>query len=120
MHELSLSSAIQATAEKHAKGRPIKVVTVHVGKLRQVVPDSLSFYFDIVARGTSCEGAELILEIIPALLRCESCEHEWEPDFPTFRCPVCVNGGKVVVLSGEEFQVDSIEVEEDEHASNQG
>jgi hydrogenase nickel incorporation protein HypA/HybF len=118
VHELSLSSAIQATAEKHAGGRPIRVVTVHVGKLRQVVPDSLSFYFDIVARGTLCEGARLDLEIIPALLRCESCQNEWEPDFPTFRCPFCVNG-KVKVLSGEEFLVDSIEVEEDEHAPNQ-
>lgn len=119
MHELSLSSAIQATALKHAAGRPIKVITVHVGKLRQVVPDSLSFYFDIVARGTPCEGAQLVLEIIPARLRCESCNNEWEPDFPTFRCPFCVEG-KVTVLSGEQFQVDSIEVEEQEHASNQG
>lgn len=119
MHELSLSSAILATAEKHAAGRPIRVVTVHVGKLRQVVPDSLSFYFDVVTRGTLCEGAKLELEIIPARLRCDSCENEWEPDFPTFRCPFCVNG-KVKVLSGEEFQVESIEVEEDEHAPNQG
>lgn len=119
MHELSLSSAIQATAAKHARGRKVKVVTVHVGKLRQVVPDSLSFYFGIVGKDTLCDGAELILEIIPALLRCNNCENEWEPDFPTFRCPFCVDG-KVKVLRGEEFLVDSIEVEEDEHASNQG
>jgi hydrogenase nickel incorporation protein HypA/HybF len=118
MHELSLSSAIQATVEKHAAGRKVNVVYVQVGKLRQVVPDSLSFYFDIVSRGTVSEGARMELQVVPARLRCETCENEWEPDFPTFRYPFCVKG-KVKVLSGEEFLVDSIEVEEDEHASHQ-
>ncbi|MGQ0678827.1 MAG: hydrogenase maturation nickel metallochaperone HypA/HybF [Actinomycetota bacterium] len=119
MHELSLTSAIQATVEKHAAGRQVTVVNVLVGKLRQVVPDSLSFYWGVVTRGTLIEGAELNLQIVPALLRCDGCENEWEPDFPTFRCPFCVTG-QVKVLSGEEFLVDSIEVEEDEHASHQG
>ena len=118
MHELSLSSAIHATVEKHAAGRKVTLVNVQVGKLRQVVPDSLAFYFDVVSRDTVCEGARLELEVIPARLRCRSCENEWEPDFPTFRCPFCVNSN-VEVLSGEEFLVDSIEVEEEEHASHQ-
>lgn len=113
MHEMALSSAVAATVEKHAKGRPVKVVNLTIGKLRQVVPDSLLFYFDIVTRDTVVEGAKLEIEIVPARLHCTSCDERWEPDFPTFRCPACV-AGKVEVLSGEEFQVESIEVEEDE------
>ena len=113
MHEMALGSAVVNTATKHAQGRTVKVVTLSVGKLRQVVPDSLSFYFDIIARGTVCEGAKLEMQIVPARLRCENCDNEWEPDFPTFRCPFCPDG-KVTVLSGEEFMVESLEVEEDE------
>lgn len=113
MHEMALGSAVVNTATKHAEGRQVKVVTLSVGKLRQVVPDSLSFYFDIIARGTVCEGARLDIQVVPALLRCSGCENEWEPDFPTFRCPYCADG-KVSVLSGEEFMVESLEVEEDE------
>lgn len=113
MHEMALSSAVAATVEKHAKGRPVRLVNLTVGKLRQVVPDSLSFYFDIVTRDTLMEGAQLEIEIVPARLRCTGCGERWEPDFPTFRCPACVTG-VVEVLSGEEFQVESIEVEEDE------
>lgn len=113
---MALSSAIAATAEKHARGRPVKVVSLRVGKLRQVIPESLSFYFDIVTRGTVCEGARLEQEIVPARLRCASCEHEWEPDFPEFRCPACVHA-EVSVLSGQEFEVESIEVEEDEECT---
>ena len=52
MHELSLSSAIVNTVVKHADGRRVSVVNLRVGHLRQVVPDSLEFYFEFVARGT--------------------------------------------------------------------
>ena len=62
MHELSISSAIVDTAIKHARGQRVTVVDVRLGRLRQVVPDSLAFYFDIVSRETPCEGAELRIE----------------------------------------------------------
>ena len=112
MHELSIASAIVATAEKHAQGSPVSVVTVRAGGLRQVVPDSLEFYWDIVTRGTVCEGARLDLEIVPAALACNACSHEWALETPVFRCPVC-GETEVAVVSGEELQVESIEIEEE-------
>ncbi|GAC1441593.1 MAG: hydrogenase maturation nickel metallochaperone HypA [Solirubrobacteraceae bacterium] len=111
MHELSLSSAIIATAVKHAAGRRVGVVTVRVGRLRQVVPDTLEFYFEFVARGTACEGARLELELVEARLRCAPCKTEWSIDVPAFRCPTC-GGSNVSVICGSEFEVESIEVEE--------
>ena len=113
MHELSLSSAIVNTVVKHARGRRVTVVELRVGKLRQVIPDTLEFYFEFVARGTVCEGARLEQQVIDARLRCESCEHEWEIDIPGFRCPKC-SGSNVEIASGNEFEVESITVEEAE------
>ncbi len=55
MHELSLSSAIVNTVAKHAGGRTVTVVNLRVGRLRQVVPDTLDFYFAFVARDSVCE-----------------------------------------------------------------
>ena len=110
MHELSLSGAVVNTAVKHAAGRPVSAVALRVGALRQVVPDTLSFYFQFVARGTPCEGARLQMELIDAVLRCEACLHEWEIEIPAFRCPLC-GGSRVVVARGDEFEVESIEVE---------
>ena len=40
------------------------VVRLRLGELRQVVPDSLAFYFEHVARGTLCEGAALEHEVV--------------------------------------------------------
>jgi hydrogenase nickel incorporation protein HypA/HybF len=114
MHELSLSGAIVNTVVKHAAGRPVRVVSMRIGALRQVVPDTLEFYFEFVSKGTVCEGARLEQELIPALLRCAGCGREWTIDVPIFMCPTCGSGGRVEVASGEEFEVESIEVEETE------
>ena len=111
MHELSLSRSIVSTVAKHAAGRPVTVVSMRVGRLRLVVPDTLEFYFGFAARGTVCEGARLEQELIPARLRCEQCANEWEIESPMFRCPEC-HGAQVAVVSGEEFEIESIEVEE--------
>src|SRR5690242_4904864 len=113
MHELSLSSAIVATVEKHAEGRRVTRVGVRAGRLRQVVPESLAFYFEIVARGTVCADSTLELEVVAAELECSACGHRWELDEPPFWCPVC-SSSQTEVVAGDEFQVESIEVEEEE------
>jgi hydrogenase nickel incorporation protein HypA/HybF len=111
MHEFSIAAAVVDTAVRHAAGRRVMVVTVRCGRLRQVVPDALDFAFGIVARETVCEGARLEQEVVPARLRCAPCAREWEIELPAFRCPGC-GGAEVAVLSGEELEVESIEVEE--------
>jgi hydrogenase nickel incorporation protein HypA/HybF len=113
MHELSLSSAIVNTVVKHAAGRQVSLVSLRVGRLRQVVPDTLEFYFELVARDTVCERARLEQELVEARLRCNPCASEWGIEIPAFRCPTC-GGSDVVVASGEELEVESIEVEEAE------
>ena len=113
MHELSLSSAIVNTVVKHAADRPVTAVYLRVGALRQVVPDTLDFYFEFVARGTVCEGARLEQELIDAVLHCDGCGHEWRIDIPAFRCPKCA-GSEVHIATGDEFEVEAIDVEEAE------
>jgi hydrogenase nickel incorporation protein HypA/HybF len=112
VHELSVASAIVDTATRHADGRRVTSVQLRVGHLRQVVPESLAFYFEHVARGTPCEGARLDQEVVPALLACDECRHEWELDEAAFRCPLC-GSGRVRIARGDELEVESIEIEED-------
>jgi hydrogenase nickel incorporation protein HypA/HybF len=121
MHELSIASAIVDTVLRHARGRAVTGVHLRVGALRQVVPDSLDFYFGIVTRDTLCADATLELELVSALLRCAECGHEWDPApapayegdplalLPRFRCPDCRAAG-AQVLQGNELEVESIEV----------
>ncbi len=108
MHELSIARAIVEKAREHSSGRPVLRVHVTVGALRQVVPDSLEFYFAIASRGTACEGAVLETHPRAAWLRCP-CGFAWELESASFLCPSC-GGGEASVESGEELTVDSIEV----------
>jgi hydrogenase nickel incorporation protein HypA/HybF len=116
VHELSISSAILDTALRHADGRRVTAVQLRVGALRQVVPDSLELYFEIVSRDTPCEGARLELELVAARLACEPCAREWEVQLPAFRCPTC-GGADVKVVAGSELEVESIEVNEPEEVA---
>ena len=109
MHELSVASAVVDTVLRHAEGRRVLVVNLRIGQLRQVVPDSLAFYFELVARDTLVEGARLEQVVVPVRMRCEACADQWEPEL-MFRCPEC--GGAGEVLAGDALEVDSIEVEE--------
>ncbi len=111
MHELSIATAVLGTALKHADGRRVSEVALRVGGLRQVVPESLRFYFEIVARDGPCEGAQLTLTEVPAQLRCTACEQKWTPPLADFRCPNCLSA-EVTVIAGDELLVDYIEVEE--------
>ena len=123
MHELSLARAIQEIVLSHAGGRPVRSVQMRVGHLRQVVPESLRFYVRVVCEDTVAAGAEFEMEFVPALLRCKRCGSEWDPAprpahleedlllLPRFRCPDCGEGG-ADVIQGEEFEVESIVIEE--------
>jgi hydrogenase nickel incorporation protein HypA/HybF len=115
VHELSLAGAVVDTAVRHADGRRVTAVYLRVGHLRQVVPQSLSFYFEHVARGTVCEGARLEQEVVPARLACMDCGHGWALEVAAFRCPECGAAGASVV-SGNELEVESIDVVELEAA----
>jgi hydrogenase nickel incorporation protein HypA/HybF len=111
MHELSIAEAIVAIAERHAAGREVARVEVKVGHLRQVVPSALDFAFGLVAAGTALDGAELVLETVPAEGRCRDCGAVGVlEDFP-LQCWRC-GGFALDVLRGEELLVDAIELEE--------
>ena len=111
MHELSIGERGGGHGSAPRGGPRGCSGHLRVGELRQVIPDSLAFYFGIVVtRETPAEGARLEQVVVPVRMRCEECAHEWEPEL-MFRCPEC--GGAGEVLAGDELEVDSIEVEED-------
>ena len=110
MHELSIASALVEIAARHAGDRRVTRVEVKVGHLRQVVPSALEFAFALVAEGTDLEGAELVLDTVPAAGRCRTCGTEGElPGFPLL-CSAC-GSADLELTQGEELLVDALELE---------
>jgi len=112
MHELSIAEAVIGIVERHARGRVVTRVELKVGHLRQVVPDALSFAFELTAQGTVAEAAELEMTEVPAAGRCRSCGRDTPlPELPLV-CRMC-GSGDVEVTQGEELLVDCLELEEE-------
>src|SRR5256885_463712 len=108
MHELSLCEAIAGAVNRHAGGQPVTRVLVRIGHLRQVVPDALTFSWQMLSTGTDLEGSVLEIESVPATVSCRACGAETTLDMPIVAWGRCF-GGAVDPLRGEEFGVVSLE-----------
>lgn len=113
MHELYVTEQILDITIKHATRAQAHRVTdlyLVLGELSSIVDDSLQFYWDIISQDTVAEGSRLHFDRRPAEFRCRDCNHSYVPG-QDFACPVC-KSLSVDVVSGEEFYLDAIDVEE--------
>jgi hydrogenase nickel incorporation protein HypA/HybF len=111
VHELSLCQAIVDAVRDRAGGRPLRRVHVRIGHLRQVVPDSLQFSWEVLTAGSDLDGGELCVEHVPAVIVCRACDARTELDRPLLVCPAC-ESSDVELVQGEEFQLAAIDVVE--------
>ena len=109
MHELAITENVVRTVCE-AVGTTARVARVRlaIGKLSGVVPDAVSFCFDVCAAGTPLEGARLEVEEIPARVRCRTCRAEelLDDNIPLCRC----GSADLDVLAGQELKIREVEV----------
>ncbi|MFO7784188.1 MAG: hydrogenase maturation nickel metallochaperone HypA [Desulfatiglandales bacterium] len=113
MHEMSIARSLvellQEEMEK-AGARTLRSVRLEIGRLSAIVPEALSFGFQVVTTGTELEGAELIMDIIPLRCTCRECGGGFEMEDYNFCCPLC-GGVEIDTLSGRELSVKEITVD---------
>ena len=114
MHELSITESILNIASKHAATHGARRVTnlyLKIGQLSSIVDDSVQFYWDMISTGTICAGATLHFERVPAILECLECGRPYPIQQELTPCPEC-GSTRVKTIAGDEFQLESIEIEE--------
>ncbi len=112
MHELSIAEAILHKVRAHAEGHAVTGVRVQIGALRQVVPDSLEFSWQVLTDPTEHRGVPLIIEQLPAVVECTACGQRTTLQLPVLSCGVCESFA-VNVVSGDELQLVSMDVADD-------
>ena len=113
MHELAVTESILNIALKHAEqAGAVRVTNLNIvlGQLSSIVDDSVQFYWDIISEGTLCAGARLHFERVPASLACLDCGTTYSLPGELTGCPNC-GSIRVKVVAGDEFRLDSIDVE---------
>lgn len=112
MHELSVAQEILSIVNQYVpepKPNSVKSVKVLVGKMSNILADSLTFCFEAITSDTSLKGAKLEIVETPVKIICANCSKESEIEPPVFACPVCGNN-QIKIISGTELRVDEIEL----------
>lgn len=113
MHELALAEGILDIVLSYAdknNAQKVSEISVLVGEMTEVVPDSLIFCFESVARGTKAEGAKLILKNVPLVGKCMDCGYQAKIEHYNFTCPKC-KSLRMEIISGRELRVESLEAD---------
>lgn len=113
MHELSVTESVLAIAIKHAEqsyAARVTSVNLVIGQLSSIVDESVQFYWDLITEHTLCEGSRLSFNRIPATFHCQDCDFDFNLVNELSACPQC-GSVKIVIVTGEEFYLDSIEIE---------
>jgi len=113
VHELSIAQSmleiIIEESNRHGLLRVNKVI-LQIGEFAAVVPESLTFCFDMVSRDTVAAGAMIEIQNVGARARCDKCGCSFDVENQVFVCPRCA-APVMELLSGRELSVISIEGE---------
>ncbi|NOT46710.1 MAG: hydrogenase maturation nickel metallochaperone HypA [Acidobacteria bacterium] len=108
MHELGITRSVIAICAENSGGAAVKRVTLEIGKLSAILPDAVRFCFDICAKGTVVEGADLEILEIPGRGRCRLCGRTIILSQLVGRCECGSND--LEIIAGEELKVKEMEV----------
>lgn len=111
MHEMAITQSVVELVAERTEGRRVAVVRLQVGALSGVVPDAMAFCFELIAAGTTLEGAVLEFDRVLGQARCHTCGQEFGLDSLILLCPC--GSADVSVISGQELLVTSVEMEEE-------
>jgi hydrogenase nickel incorporation protein HypA/HybF len=113
MHELSIAQSILDIVNQHLpadNNTRVKSVKVRIGKLSNVLPDSLRFCFEAITKDSEFEKTELLINIIPISIECKDCNKQTEISDYVFACPSC-SSTNIKVVAGNDLNVEEIEIE---------
>jgi hydrogenase nickel incorporation protein HypA/HybF len=112
MHEMSVAENILEIVRHNFKQEihgSVRTITVRVGELAGVVPESLEFCFQAITQGTPFQNASLRIDRIPLEGRCDRCGKTTVMEEVFSPCSHCDNQ-TLTLLSGRELQVVEFEV----------
>jgi hydrogenase nickel incorporation protein HypA/HybF len=113
MHEMALAQSIVELVQDHARRDAFtrtRTIRLSIGAMAQVDPRALEFGFDVVARGTVAEGAQLVIERPAGTAFCMDCSRNVEVGAHGEACPSC-GGHRWLLVAGDDMRVVDLEVD---------
>jgi len=108
MHELSITQSVVDAVTRRMGDAPIRRVRIEIGQLSGLVPDAVRFCFEMVAAGTTCEGALVEIDEPCGKARCRTCGRAFETGDMLALCEC--GSADVAVEGGRELRIREVEV----------
>lgn len=112
MHELGIVFHIIETLEDVGKENSLKKissVTIELGEVSSVIDEYLGDCWKwAAARSALLNGAELKIEVLPAVTYCEGCQQTYGTVEHGRICPYC-GSEKTYLLTGNEINIKEVE-----------
>jgi hydrogenase nickel incorporation protein HypA/HybF len=112
MHEVGIVQSTLDLALKQAKASgatQIHELRMRVGVMTGVVPEALTFAFEIARQGTLASSARLEIETVPLSCWCQKCQTEFPCADYNNLCPQCQQPS-ADFRKGRELELVSMEV----------
>ena len=112
MHEVSIAANIIEILKKELQknnGDKVNKLHLEVGVISGVVVDSLQFALDASRPNTLLQDTEIIIDDIPAKVKCRSCQKEFEAEDYYVVCPHC-ESNQLDFVTGRDLIIKSISI----------
>jgi hydrogenase nickel incorporation protein HypA/HybF len=112
MHELSVCQALVRQLERVSAGNGggrVERAVLRIGPLSGIEVPLLERAFPLAAAGTLAEGAALVIEPVPAKVRCSECDAESEVAVNRMVCGAC-GSYRCRLVCGDEMLLQTVEL----------
>jgi hydrogenase nickel incorporation protein HypA/HybF len=115
MHEVSICQSLvnvvlDELAQRAIGAGRLKRVRVVAGQMHQLVPEALTFAYELLTRETPAAGSQLELRVPPLEAACQRCGWRGAIEPPIFLCEQC--GAGVELKGGDELFIEELELSE--------
>lgn len=113
MRELNATQSILTKAllkARESNATRIKSLQLTIGEISELDQRAIQKHWEELSQGTPAERAQLHFRLIKAEVQCMACFRKYNPVDGQIHCPYCGSYG-AKILSGEEFFLESIELE---------
>ena len=114
MRELEATQSVLKKSLLRVKD-PVRIKSIHLilGEVAELDWTLIEKYWRELSKGTPAEHAQLHFRLRKAEVQCMACFSKYHPENGKIHCPYCGSYG-AKILSGEEFDLESIELEDEE------
>ncbi|MHA1279192.1 MAG: hydrogenase maturation nickel metallochaperone HypA [Candidatus Helarchaeota archaeon] len=125
MHEFATAQSIVRTVTRAAMmhhAKKILEIRIELGEFTFINPQQLKFVFEIAAKDSPADGAELIITKLPGKIKCTKCGYKGGLKYTgpeihspvvaafTLDCPEC-GSKETEIIGGRELRIKDIKVE---------